>query len=1071
MKKSYLICALISTFLINSPTHADPLKEKLEVKKSNNISYVTSVSNTGWSYTCQDGIDVELLSLGIKNNVPASIAIPNSQNVERIVVEIVYKGQNPGSTITIEDADGNSYTANREVPAGGSSNVWYYRTELPATTAINYSNTNKSHKAQSMLAYVFRKKNNGIGSSGVFTAVGGYNNIQTIKIPITTDVGPRSVDVELPVSELTPDGRYIHIEVSAADGSFAELTERIYDFPDGQCCIKVFELTLDNVAGNVDEIEIKIDTRNGQNGCLNGQSWVMGGAVKTDVHCSCLNDDTPPEPDAASLPNLKDECSIAAPTAPTASDNCDGESVITGTTTTVFPVTTPGTTTVTWTFTDTAGNSSTQTQELIIEDISAPIADITNLPDLTDECSVSNPSPPTATDNCDGSITGTTTTTFPVTTPGTTVITWTYTDAAGNTSTQTQNVIINDATAPVADSASLPDITAECSITALNAPRATDNCDGTVLGTTTTDLPITTSGTTIITWTYRDAVGNSSTQTQRVIINDVTPPVVDAANLADLTSECSVSAPTAPTASDNCDGTITGTTSTVFPVTTPGTTVITWTFSDISGNSTTQTQNIIIDDVTAPVANIASLTNITGECSVSAPTAPTANDNCNGTITGTTSSTFPITTPGTTVITWTYTDTAGNTSSQTQNIIINDVTAPVADAASLADLIGECSPPAAPTAPTATDNCDGTITGTTTTIFPITSNGTTVVIWTFTDAAGNTSTQTQNVIINDSTAPVADAASLADLTGTCSVTAPTPPTATDSCDSSGSIIGTTTTTFPISTQGTTVITWTFTDSAGNSSTQTQNVIINDVTPPTADNLEDSLLVFDFNNLPEVTFSDDCSDVTIEYTEYEAIQSCWADFGPGNSTTNVRFEGVPFDENHHWEYGYVTKLLNFAPKVIGRVVNNSDPTSGWIVEIYFESLMSYNAWIAAGGQTDNDNLANQRQYANVDFTKPYSFNGFGSYTNSTITLLQNTDPHYIEIGEKAEFGLNGAGFKIAYEGTINGVAIGNGGSQNIEMFAALDRCIDLRGRLLVREWIVTDAAGNSQVFIQRLESEE
>jgi len=154
MKKSYLICALIGTFFINSPTHADPLKDKLEVKTTNNVSYVTSVSNPGWSYTCQDGIDVELIGQGIKNNVPTSIPIPNSENVERIVVEIVYKGQNPGSTITIEDADGNSYTANREVPAGGSSNVWYYRTELPATASINYSNTNKAHKAQSMLAYV-----------------------------------------------------------------------------------------------------------------------------------------------------------------------------------------------------------------------------------------------------------------------------------------------------------------------------------------------------------------------------------------------------------------------------------------------------------------------------------------------------------------------------------------------------------------------------------------------------------------------------------------------------------------------------------------------------------------------------------------------------------------------------------------------------------------------------------------------------------------------------------------------------------------------------------------------------
>src|SRR5210317_1224248 len=111
-------------------------------------------------------------------------------------------------------------------------------------------------------------------------------------------------------------------------------------------------------------------------------------------------------------------------------------------TTTTFPITSPGTTVVTWTYTDAAGNSSTQTQNVIIDDVTAPVADVANLPDLTGECSVAAPTAPTATDNCDGAVTGMTTTTFPITSPGTTVVTWTYTDAAGNSSTQTQNVII-----------------------------------------------------------------------------------------------------------------------------------------------------------------------------------------------------------------------------------------------------------------------------------------------------------------------------------------------------------------------------------------------------------------------------------------------------------------------------------------------------------------------------------------------------------------------------------------------------------------------------------------------------
>ncbi|MDY7394163.1 hypothetical protein UMM65_02840 [Aureibaculum sp. 2210JD6-5] len=294
MKKNYLTQMLVLVLLLSQLTafsNEKPKPTSKEIPIKSNV--FTSATDPGWSYTCDDGIEVELLSIGLKNNVPATLNIGDVTDMERIVVEIVYKGNNPGNTIEIEDASGNKYAATRVVPTGGSSNVWYYRTELPATTAINYSNTSEAKHAQSMLAYVFRKKNNGTASSGVFTALSGYNNIETTTIPIQTDSGPRTVTVELPISELTPDGRYIHIEISAADGSFAELTETISSFPTGECCIKIFELEMTNVAGTVDEIEVKIDTRNNKNGqTVNGQSWVMGGAVKTNVRCSCVENDT-----------------------------------------------------------------------------------------------------------------------------------------------------------------------------------------------------------------------------------------------------------------------------------------------------------------------------------------------------------------------------------------------------------------------------------------------------------------------------------------------------------------------------------------------------------------------------------------------------------------------------------------------------------------------------------------------------------------------------------------------------------------------------------------------------------
>ena len=352
---------------------------------------------------------------------------------------------------------------------------------------------------------------------------------------------------------------------------------------------------------------------------------------------------------------------------------------------------------------------------------------------------------PTATDNC-GTVTVTNDATLPISTQGTTIVTWTYDDGNGNTTTQTQNLVIDDVTAPVADVATLADVTVECEVTALTAPTATDNCGGTVTVTNDATLPISTQGTTVVTWTYDDGNGNTLTQTQDVVIDDVTAPVADVAILADVTAECEVTTLTDPTATDNCAGAVTVTNDATLPISTQGTTVVTWTYDDGNGNTSTQTQNIVLGDVTAPVADSVTLPDVSEQCEVTTLTAPTATDNCAGTVTVTNDATLPISTQGTTVVTWTYDDGNGNTSTQTQNIVILDVDGPVADA-TLSDLSGICSIDA-PTAPTATDNCAGTVTGTTSTVFPITAIGTTVVTWEYADGNGNVTLQTQDFVIS-----------------------------------------------------------------------------------------------------------------------------------------------------------------------------------------------------------------------------------------------------------------------------------------------------------------------------------
>lgn len=258
-----------------------------------------------------------------------------------------------------------------------------------------------------------------------------------------------------------------------------------------------------------------------------------------------------------------------------------------------FPV---GTTTVTYEATDYQGNNPVQCSfDVTVTDNEMPLADTTNLTALTSECSVTVASP-TATDNCAGTITATTTDPTSYSAEGSYTITWSYDDGNGNIATQTQNVTIDDITAPVADTTTLTTLTSECSVTVV-APTATDNCAGTITATTTDPTSYSAQGSYTITWTYDDGNGNTSTQTQSVVIADVTAPTITApADVNDLANaaNCEASGISlgTPVDNDNCAvDTVYNDAPATFPL---GTTVVTWTVVDEAGNMTTTTQNVTI---------------------------------------------------------------------------------------------------------------------------------------------------------------------------------------------------------------------------------------------------------------------------------------------------------------------------------------------------------------------------------------------------------------------------------------------------------------------------------------------
>ncbi|HLP11508.1 MAG TPA: HYR domain-containing protein [Flavobacteriales bacterium] len=552
--------------------------------------------------------------------------------------------------------------------------------------------------------------------------------------------------------------------------------------------------------------------------------------------------------------------------APTASDNCPG-ATITQTSGlpsgSVFP---KGTTNIVYTATDAAGNTTTCSFTVSVIDnqnpviASCPAAIVTNT--AAGLCSrVVTWTAPTVTDNCPGATITQTAgspsgSAFP---KGISTITYTATDAAGNTATCTFTITVNDNQNPVISGcpASITTNTSpgNCSANITwTAPTVSDNCPGATIN-QTAGLPSGSAfpkGISTITYTATDAAGNSSTCTFTVTVNDNELPVISScpSPIAVNTTAGLCSAVvtwTLPTVSDNCAGaTIIQTaglpSGSAFP---KGISTIVYTATDAVGNTTTCTFTVTVSDAQLP-AIVGCPSSITVNASPGSCTAvvswgpPSTTDNCPGaTIVQTAGlppgSAFP---KGISTVTYTATDAVGNTNTCSFTITVVDNQLPVIVSCPspivTTTSTGLCSKVVAWTAPTVTDNCSGaTIVQTagapSGSAFP---KGVSTIIYTATDAAGNSTTCSFTITVNDNETPVISGCPLPITAntspGNCSANITwTAPTVSDNCP--GATIAQTTglpsgSSFP---KGTSTVTYTATDAAGNSSTCSFTITISD----------------------------------------------------------------------------------------------------------------------------------------------------------------------------------------------------------------------------------------------------
>ena len=451
-----------------------------------------------------------------------------------------------------------------------------------------------------------------------------------------------------------------------------------------------------------------------------------------------------------------------------------------------------GVTTITWTATDAEGLKANASQTVTVSDAEKPSvtapADIAVRTNVNISFATVAVGSATAADNCpDVKVAGSRVDApieagYPL---GVTTVTWTATDAAGNTASASQKVTVTPNKAPVLSVSPTIVVNTDpgaCSANvSLVAATATDDLDGTVVSGSRNDgLPLSAAypkGTTMITWKATDIEHLESSAVQAVIVADNEKPSLSmpenkVVRVNPWISSINIEVGNA-SAADNCgEPSVSGVRSdyaplyNAYPV---GVTKITWTAVDAAGNSISGVQTVDVHVNQPPVLHLPANLSVNtdpGACyaNVSVGSA-SATDDTDGTVVSSLRSdgrpldaSYP---KGVTNIVWKALDSEGLSSEAVQSITVSDKQRPSVMAP--ASVSVETAPGAnwasvSVGVARGEDNCgDVSVSGARSdgallsAAYPV---GVTSIAWTAIDGSGNSASAVQTVTVVDHEAPV-----------------------------------------------------------------------------------------------------------------------------------------------------------------------------------------------------------------------------------------------------------------------------------------------------------------------------
>ncbi|MBC2391631.1 immunoglobulin-like domain-containing protein [Listeria booriae] len=428
-----------------------------------------------------------------------------------------------------------------------------------------------------------------------------------------------------------------------------------------------------------------------------------------------------------------------------------------------------GTYHVTYSVTDSDGNTTTKTITVTVSSNNAPVitaADKT----LKKGASFDPMAGVSASDTEDGNVTDKVTVTandVDTSAVGTYHVTYSVTDSDGNTTTKTITVTVTSNDAPVI-TASDKTLKKGGSFDPMAGVSANDTEDGNVtdkVTVTANDVDTSAVGTYHVTYSVTDSDGNTTTKTITVTVTSNDAPVIVASDQT-IKKGKAFDVMAGVSASDLEDGDVTGgitVTANDVDTNTVGTYHVTYSVTDSDGNTTTKTITVTITSNDAPTFTTSDVYLKVGD-KFNPYAGITASDTEDGDLTDRIdieSSDVDMTQPGTYAVEYSVTDSDNNTTKITRHVYVRTNDKPVIHASDQTFKAGASFDPLA--GMSASDTEDGDITANVTvTANDVDANqaGTYHVTYSVTDSDDNTTTKTVTITVLTNEKPVITAADI-----------------------------------------------------------------------------------------------------------------------------------------------------------------------------------------------------------------------------------------------------------------------------------------------------------------------